>query len=353
MRILVLTILLITTAHAAAEPFLAVENGFHCVQCHVSPSGGGSRNQYGDLFIQTQLPASPASSDDLWTGTLANRFTLGADARYALREARIDGVDPLQDFTADRVSLYFSAKMNDRTRLYLDQQLAPGGSISRSAWMKFDLTDSLYLRAGKLFLPYGLRLEDDGAFIRQRTNINFNTADLGMEIGYIRDAWRVQGSVTNGTGGAAEIDRGKQFSVLASYVRPRWRLGASFNSNRTDPVDRRMGAVFAGLKTGPVVWLAEIDRIIDRNPGPLEQRATLLFAEADIRLTRGHYFRFTGEKARSDSVGIADQDRLSLEYLLFPAAFTQIRLGGRTYRSDDRDPFSNRDELFAQVHLFF
>ena len=56
---------------------------------------------------------------------------------------------------------------------YLDQRVAPGGSSNREAYARLDLLkQGLYFKAGQFFLPYGLRLEDDTAFIRQVPGIN-------------------------------------------------------------------------------------------------------------------------------------------------------------------------------------
>ncbi len=353
MRIFLFFTAISAAMNTIAEPFLAVENGFHCIQCHISPAGGGSRNQYGALFSQTQLPARTSSSDNMWAGGFADRFTLGSDVRASLRQIDMDNVDDTENFSTDRVTLYIGAQLTDRVSVYLDEQIAPGGSINRAAWVKFNLSDSLYVRAGKMFLPFGLRLEDDSAFIRQLSNVNFNTADNGLELGYIKDSWSLQLAVSNGTAGASEVDDGKQISLLGSYVQPNWRVGITVNDNHTDFTDRALTGIFAGLRTGRVTWLVEYDKIDDRTPGMADDELSLAFVEANIRMAQGHYLKITAETAMSDNNGMADQDRYAIEYQYFPFSFTQLRLGARSYESDDPDPFLNRDELFAQLHVFF
>ena len=336
-----------------AEPFLAVENGFQCGQCHINPTGGGSRNSYGAIFSQTGLPARVSSSDNLWEGEFAKRFSVGSDIRVSLRQLDIDDVDTSSDFATDRVTVYLGATLNDRISLYLDQKVAPDSSTNREAWARLNLSKSFYLKAGKMFLPFGWRLEDDTALIRQLSNINFNTSDDGVEVGYINNEWSFHLAVTNGNGGAPEIDDGKQVSFLGSYVRSGWQVGISVNENDSDTLDRTMAGIFAGLKTGPISWLLEYDEIEDSLSGLPDTELSLAFVEANIRIAQGHYLKLSGETARYDGGFLADQDRYSIEYQHFPLSFTQIRLGARTYDSDDPDPFLNRDEFFLQLHVFF
>src|SRR5581483_12034043 len=68
---------------ARAEPYLAVQQGFKCTQCHVNPTGGGLRNTYGDVFAQTLLPAKHLDTGaDTWTGALNSFISIGGDLRY-------------------------------------------------------------------------------------------------------------------------------------------------------------------------------------------------------------------------------------------------------------------------------
>jgi hypothetical protein len=349
MRILIVIVLLMPIV-AKAEPFLAVEHGYQCGQCHINPTGGGLRNAFGSAFSQTQLPARTAEPSML--GSLGDALTIGVDARGAARQRDNDVSDDTLNFATDRVTVYLSGKLNDAVELYLDQQVAPGGTLNREAWARFSFTNG-YIKAGRIFLPYGLRLEDDSAKIRQITNINFSAPDTGVEIGHVAANWSAQLSVTNGTSGAFETDDGKMVSARFAWVQPAWRVGVSANDNNTDTIDRRMYGVFAGLRTGPVTWLAELDRIRDENPATPTVEQDLGFLEANWKLAQGHYLRLTAESRSGRDSAIADSERYAIEYQWFPLAFTHLRAGARTNDSDNPDPALNEDEIFLQLHVYF
>jgi len=237
--------------------------------------------------------------------------------------------------------------------LYVDQRLAPGTSTNAEAWLRLNTSDRrFYVKAGQMYLPYGLRLQDDGAFIRERTNINFNTPDRGIEAGYAGARWNAQLAVSNGTAGGAEVDEGKQWSARAEYVQPRWRAGASFNLNDFDEGTRRMQGVFVGLRTGPVAWLAEVDAIDDSTRSPsVDQWAGLV--EANWMVRKGHNIKLTAERYDPDRDAAGDRlTRLSLLWEYTPIPFLQLRAGVRQYDDDAENPSQNQRMVFLQVHGF-
>ncbi len=347
---LVLLIALFWALAAWAEPYLAVREGLACSACHVNPTGAGLRTPFGNAYAQQTLPDMPAS-EPTWTGSVLERFALGANARFAARQTELDDRDDNLEFGVDRASLYLGVELVPPVSLYLDQQVAPGGSLNREAWARLEVGE-WYLKAGRLFLPLGWRLEDDTAFVRQVTGVSMEQGDDGLEIGLERPGLSWQLAVTNGNGGGAEADDGKLFSTRAALIRSRWQAGLSVLRNDTDRTDRTVVGAFAGLRTGPVTWLAEYDHVDeDADDGGQEEQAVGLL-EANLRLQRGHNLKVTAEGHWFDG-DRDDRYRFSGVYEYFPWAFTQVRLGVRARDSDSPAAEENGEEAFLQLHVFF
>ena len=210
------------------------------------------------------------------------------------------------------------------------------------------------IKAGQLFLPFGLRLQDDSAFVRLASGVNFTVPDRGIQAGYERGGWSTQLAITNGSGGGAEIDTGKQASLTAQHVQPGWRAGASFNHNNSDLGDRTMYSLFAGLRTGPVAWLAEADVVTDELSDGTERDGVATLLEANWRLRRGHNIKVTYDYFDPDDGVSEDQQvRYSVLWEHTPMQFVQGRLGVRLYDGIPQVDAQNRSEYFLELHGFF
>src|ERR1700716_1733443 len=243
-----------------AEPYLAVLQGAKCSQCHVNPTGGGLRNAFGDVFAQTQLPAHHLDTGtDVWAGELARFISIGADLRFDASSQQVPHTRTLSQFQMQQTRVYLDASViPDRLLVYVDEQVAPGGALNREAFGLFWSADhSWYLKGGQMYLPFGLRLQDQSAFVRQITGINMTTPDQGVEFGWLKGHWDAQLAASNGTAGGAGTSNGKQSSAQLVWVDARWRLGAAANYNNAAAGRKSAGGLFGGLKTGPIAWLGE------------------------------------------------------------------------------------------------
>jgi len=216
------------TAHA--EPYLAAQMGLKCVQCHVNPTGGGLRSVFGNTFAQTQLAAKKIGSDeDLWTGQVMKFLAVGGNARANYSFSDVPNQDSTNDFAVEEARVYLDfGVIPNRLSVYIDQRLAPGNSTNLEANIRYWFTENgAYVKAGRMYQPFGYRFEDDNAFVRQMSGFNMQTPDEGIEFGYEKGSWSTQVGFNNGTGGGPEVDSGKQIVARTEYVGSVWRMGTS------------------------------------------------------------------------------------------------------------------------------
>jgi len=352
---------------ARSEPYIAVRTGEKCMACHVNPTGGGKRTEGGGKYAQTSFAAErldlktgkavPASSEPaLWSGKINDHFAIGGDLRATARGTFIPNTEDQYAFDPTRAQLYLEIKpIVDRLTVYVDQRFAPGAATNREAFaMLWTEGRYAYVKAGRMFIPFGLRIEDDTAFIRQVSGTTFTSSDDGVESGLEIGPWSANVSVTNGAGGGTETNRGKLVSSLVTFVQRSWRVGLSAATNFSGAQDRRMQSVFTGLRTGPVSWLGSWLNVTDDGTptGRLTQRATL--AEANLEAATGHNLKLTYEYYDPSAEVREDQrERYSAVWEYVPFQFTQFRAGVRKNNGIPQNNAQNATEVFLQWHAFF
>ena len=193
---------LLAPAASLAEPYLAVRTGYKCMVCHVNPTGGGKRTEFGATYGQTALPAerldlrtgqavpSGGSEPASWTGKLNDQFAVGADLRANSQYVAVPHDTDSFAFTP-RAQAYLEVKpIADRLTIYLDERVSPGAATNRETYaLLWFANRTAYVKAGRMFVPFGLRIEDDSAFIRQVTGTSFNSSDDGVEGGLELGPW--------------------------------------------------------------------------------------------------------------------------------------------------------------------
>ena len=210
---------------------------------------------FGNTFAQTQLAAKKIGSDeDLWTGQVMKFLSVGGNARANYSYSDVPNQSSTNDFAVEEARAYLDfGVIPNRLSVYLDQRFAPGNSTNLEANIRYWITENgVYVKAGRMYLPFGYRLEDDNAFVRQLSGINMQAPDEGVEFGFETGSWTTQLALSNGTGRRARSGR-RQTDRRAHRIRGVrvWRIGASAVSNDTDAGDRTGAGLFGAVRAGP------------------------------------------------------------------------------------------------------
>jgi len=323
----------------------------------VNPTGGGLRSTVGDVIAQTSIPGAHLDTGgDNWTGALGQYFRTGGDLRVDAQVTQVPNAPSVQEFSLEQARVYLEANViPDRLLAYIDEQVAPGGALNREAYVLYwSASHDWYFKAGQMYLPFGLRLQDQTAFILTAAGINMTTPDQGAEFGWERGHWDAQLAVTNGTAGGAVTSDGKQYSLNVAYVASVWRLGVAANNNDQSAGAKSAFGVFGGLRTGPISWLAQAEVTNDRSiaDGQGKELATLL--EANWLIARGNNLKITQEFLNPNrAVPNGEETRWSVIYELTPIQFAQIRSGFRWNDGIPQAPTEHQRLYFVELHGYF
>jgi hypothetical protein len=335
------------------EPHLAIRTGLKCSQCHVNRTGGGARTEFGGVYGQTQLPAV-TEGFQFQNRALNDFVSIGANVRVR-GNAFVTDADPRTSLDIQKADVMIEARLIRRVlALYIDESVGPGQATAREL---FGIVEGLplngYAKAGKFFLPYGLRLVDDREFIRDVTGFNMNTPDQGVEVGIEPGPLSVFLAVTNGTGGAAEGDDSKQVTGSAALVTRRFRIGGSASHNQTGTMTRDVVGGFGGVNLGPVNLLGEFDYILGSDAGGAELDQFVAFGEGNLWLAKGVNAKVAyGYHDRNMDVPEDQRTRMRLGLEVFPIPFLQAS-GYFTIFDDIPQAPGQQDQASLELHFFF
>ncbi|MGB5081908.1 MAG: hypothetical protein WBO23_14320, partial [Burkholderiales bacterium] len=237
-----------------AEPYLAIQEGYKCSKCHVNMTGGGKRTDFANVYVQTRLaneffdwrrfgnkpddtekdnPVKTDSQSSFFSGRLNEYIAIGGDFRALFEYTRRPDRLSTRAFNQRKQNIYLEVDLiPDHVIFY--QTLAEGGDAREIfGLLKGELKgEPYYFKVGQFFLPYGLRLQDDGAFTRAVTGFTYGSSDVGAELGFEPGSWAVHVAATNGTGSSLETNSSKKVTASVAFVRKRFRLGASYSTDK-------------------------------------------------------------------------------------------------------------------------
>jgi len=369
----ILTLAIWGPTSVQAEPYLAIQEGYKCSKCHVNMTGGGKRNDFANIYVQTRLtndffdwrrykvesdeeideeenPLKTDSSNSFFSGRLNDYIAIGGDFRAILDRNEEPGSPSDDVFRQRKQNIYLEVNLiPDRILFY---QTMDGGGDAREIFGLYQgkfKEEPYYFKAGQFFLPFGMRLQDDTAFIRAATGFTYGTTDVGVEFGYEPGPWALHAALTNGTGASTENNGGKQLTASAAYVDKGYRIGGSYTTGKNGQgVETSMWGINGGAQFGRIGILAEID-FIDNST--VEQQIAL--AELNFLVSRGNNVKFSYEYHDPDEAIFENAlERYSLVYEPFLNQFLQLRAGVRESKGIPQNPGLNDTYSFLELHLF-
>jgi len=384
---LILGWLLLGVAPAFAEPYFAVREGLRCSACHTNMTGGGKRTDLVNTHARELLHYSPSllgnfsNPPEYLTGEINQFFAVGADLRASetatFQDLGSNGRVNNDKVWRDRLEtnsidvtetvLYGEFRLiPDTLILYVDQRLQPQ-TTNREAFGMLKLPwYGTYVKAGQMFLPYGLQLQDDGAFIRGGTNgsantgFSFNVEQPAFEIGLEPGPFTFVTAVSQGVSNDRDVQVTMTASALLTDVPVVRNALAGFSFSRVGPPGSQT-TVFGphiGTNYERLTVLGEADFRDDKNSqtnGNTIGRF-ICYGEGDYLFLGWLNFKVAVDYSDNDgTLGDTNDAENRVRFGLEPFLnrFLQPRLFYSISNGVESNATHNQNVLTAEVHVFF
>jgi hypothetical protein len=238
-----------------------------CGQCHYNPAGGGLINGYGRDAAGEELSTWEGDGAFLHGAVeLPKWFAMGADFRYAVLSHDVgENTGPALAYFPMQADAELRIAFNESVSLYgtvgyrgqargADEPVGAGGAkpatssrfISREHYLMWrPAALGPYVKAGRFFAPFGLRLAEHYAYVRRDVGFNTLEESYGVTLGWVKNSWelhltgfgpdvvRYLGSTERGGAGMLEVRPGENLA-----------LGVQGRVAMTDDRYRYIGGVF-------------------------------------------------------------------------------------------------------------
>ncbi|MFZ5893497.1 MAG: hypothetical protein ACOY0T_20720 [Myxococcota bacterium] len=377
-------------AHAFAW---TLRHGYQqCNACHVDPSGSGALTRYGrgvgEEAFHTRWFADTGSADEDEDGARIAGFAFGAvklpkalvlqaDARYMRLTQKVEGAPLMKRDIWMQLDFAAALKLGHFTAFGVLGYAPEGGRaaaltagrtdnlISRTHWLGYGFAnDSLQLRAGRMNLPFGLRIPEHTSWVRSFTRTNINDhQQYGVSLFYGGSALRAELMLVLGNFAISPDDyRERGYSGFAEwFVAPKLSLGASslithraLDSGTLKPTYRHAHGIFGRWATPwePLAILFEGDYVLESPEHANRRKGAVAFLQADAELARGMHVMLTGEAQNVGVKGPPLSYGAWLSYAWFFAPHSDLRVDSVWQRFASKAGDVDALALLLQAHVY-
>lgn len=380
MRLISLIAVLGWSGTAAAYPWMVRHDLTGCASCHVDPSGAGQLTSFGRLESEQLVRWAPTPSPDplrnasfLWFLQLPAAVNLSGNLRFGalIAPGAPKVMTPLEmasdlaaTFTlAEKLVLHGTGGFGRRDAIAAAavaphcEPSSPGecgpSFVARTYWVGAKVAnDAVFVRAGRIPVPFGLRNNEHSTWVRALTLTDTNVQQrLGVSAAYA--GGQVRAEVMGLASTTLADTRETGYSAFADYsFTTRTSLGlSSLVAGRPESSSARQahGAFFRWAPVQPLVLLAEADVLAWSTPAVTNRVGYAALVQGDWEPVQGLHVMLTAESAhdgrqRGPSFGAW----LSAAWYFF--SHFELRLDNVLRRLDATQPLSYA--LVLQLHLF-
>ncbi|MFQ5453141.1 MAG: hypothetical protein ACE5D6_03025 [Candidatus Zixiibacteriota bacterium] len=330
-------LLLIMTASVISFPRLSVEHGVNCINCHINPTGGGMRNEFGNYSVALNELCLPQTKKHFIKRykqpRLSESVLFGFDTRHLV----------FDDLRVFRMQTDIFLNVEPLKNIFYHIRFWENGISEHYALLYFN-KKKYFVKAGRFYPSFGLRNADHKAFNRERTGHGSNVYLDGLSAGAEINGGIITAEIFNpnqrGVYGL-HMFKGSYIGNMGYLLGASLRLSEEINgSNGTFP---HVKAVFGGLSYDRFTLMGELDLEGQSND------TLITYANLTTRIEYGLYIIteynfFDGNRHLSE--GVDELVRFSIE--LYPMPFFQLRPSYTYYTRGYRE---NEDDFFLMIHF--
>ena len=340
-----------------AIPRYAMESGSSCILCHIDPSGGGLRSDYGIAYGLDDLAQKTPEKVSGYSGIILKHIQIGGDARIQ-SISKSEG-----DVPKDLAVFPMQANIQLKTEVGKVTVLAQLATLQSDLGFQFRINEfNGYLKVGLGKPSIGLKLPDHTVFTRggniklvsgsHREGMPFRSTLKNvplLEIGQYKGDTHYSLGLAKGY----FFDKSELFYFrLEHFISKRsWNqmIGISYLKELSEAAGLQMFNVNGGISHGNISWMGEVTVADNLVLG----RSIASYSELTWRIKRGWNMSgridFFDESIKHTEDAIR-RTTFGLNYVPFP--FVDIKFQIRSsYLSESKS--SKGIEILSQLHFWF
>ena len=348
---------IIFTGILRAVPRYALENGSSCILCHIDPSGGALRNDYGIAYGLDDLAAKLPKRLSSYTGIIIKHFQIGGDVRF-------QSVSRKKGEVPSGLAIFpMQANFQIKTEVKKLTALAELATLQSDYRVQLRLNGKFgYIKTGIGKPSFGLKLDDHTVFTRGG-NIRLIHGNYreGMpfvptlknapffELGHYKGNTHYSFGMIKGylyEKSESSYGRLEHFISNGSLNK---MIGASFFRETTAAKDLKMVNLFGGLNRGNLSWMGEVT--VAENL--VSDRSIASYSELTWNLKKGYTILARIDFFDESIIYTEDAIRrttFGLNYV--PLPLVDIKFQIRSTQLSSGVP-SKGIEILSQLHLWF